>query len=202
MREQPNISEDRLCACLFEAFGLRAVALEFLPVGLDMHAGVYRVTDERATPFLLKVKSGEPHRPTFLAPRYLRDQGIEGVVAPLPAFGNVPWATLDTWTVSLYPFIAGDVGWNPPMTENHWRAVGTTLKQIHQVMPSDDLVQQMRAEAFDVAAYAAQARAYDPLGPRANSGGEPGQALRESWIAHQPEIDAMVAAMETLGAAL
>jgi spectinomycin phosphotransferase len=58
MREQPSIPEEHLRACLQEQYDLIPVMLEFLPRGLDYHAGVYRVVSEQGTPYLLKVKSG------------------------------------------------------------------------------------------------------------------------------------------------
>lgn len=42
MREPLNIPEERLRACLQDQYGLIPVTLDFLPLGLDAYAGVYR----------------------------------------------------------------------------------------------------------------------------------------------------------------
>src|SRR5256885_8193136 len=122
MLEPPNIPEEHLRACLQEQYGLSAVTLEFLPVGLDSRAGVYRVMTAQGAAYLLKAKSGTLYEPSCIVPRYLKDQGAASVVAPLPTKRNALWTRLGEWgladwTAIVYPFIEGDVGWNPRMTD-------------------------------------------------------------------------------------
>lgn len=47
MREPPKIPIEALQACVQDHYTLFPVTLEFLPVGLDSHAGVYRVVSEQ-----------------------------------------------------------------------------------------------------------------------------------------------------------
>ena len=54
MREQPKIPEEQLRACFQDQYDLYPVTLEFLPLGLDYNAGVYRVVGEQGTAYLLK----------------------------------------------------------------------------------------------------------------------------------------------------
>ena len=103
-----NIPEDLLCTCLQEQYGISTIELEFLPLGLDTWAGVYRVLSEQGTSYFLKAKSGSFYEPGCLVPRYLRDQGITAVVAPLPTKRNTLWTQVGEWRVIVYPFIAGD----------------------------------------------------------------------------------------------
>src|SRR5712664_553413 len=105
MHEQPGIPEERLRACLQDQYDLTPVTLEFLPLGLDYHAGVYRVVSEQGTPYLLKVTSRPLYEPGCLVPHYLRDQGIISVVAPYPTKSHTLWTLLEEWTVIVYPFI-------------------------------------------------------------------------------------------------
>jgi spectinomycin phosphotransferase len=84
MREPPRIREEHLRTCLQTQYDLDPVMLEFLPLGKDYHAGVYRVVSKQGTAYLLKVKSGPFYAPSCLVPRYLRQQGITAVVAPVP----------------------------------------------------------------------------------------------------------------------
>ncbi len=84
MREQPGIPEEQLRACLQDQYDLYPFTLEFLPLGLDYNAGVYRVVSEQSTAYLLKVTSRPLYEPRCLVPRYLKDQGITSVVAPVP----------------------------------------------------------------------------------------------------------------------
>ena len=52
-----------LRACLQEQYDLVPATIDFLPLGQDMNAGVYRVLSEQGTPYLLKIKSGSFYTP-------------------------------------------------------------------------------------------------------------------------------------------
>src|SRR5258708_7520081 len=108
MREQPKISEHLLRACLQDQYDLHSLTLEFLPRGLDYHAGVYRVVNDQGTAYLLKATSRSLDEASCLVPRYLRDQGITSVVAPLPTRSSALWTRAEDWTAIIYPFIDGD----------------------------------------------------------------------------------------------
>ena len=123
MYEKPNIPDDDLRAAVRDQYGIDAATLAFLPLGLDSMAGVYRVVSEQGKAYLLKAKVGPFYEAGYLVSRYLCDQGIAGVVAPLRTKRNPLWTRLGEWTVTVYPFIEGENGWNPGMTDAHWRAV-------------------------------------------------------------------------------
>ncbi|MGI9061469.1 MAG: hypothetical protein ACR2H5_23150 [Ktedonobacteraceae bacterium] len=132
MREPPSIPEERLRACLQNHYDLIPVTLEFLPLGPDYNAGVYRVVNEQGTAYLLKVTSRPLYEPQCLVPRYLNEQGITSVVAPVPTKSNALWAQLENWNVIVYPFIDGDTSWMG-MTDEQWKEVGTIFQRIHQI---------------------------------------------------------------------
>src|SRR6266702_6280014 len=124
MRKHPSIAEEQLRACLQNQYDLIPVTLEFLPLGLDYHAGVYRVVSEQGTAYLLKVTSRPLYEPRCLVPRYLNDQGITAVVAPVPTRSGALWTKLVDWTVIVYPWISGDSSLTG-MTDAQWKEVGT-----------------------------------------------------------------------------
>src|SRR6202035_4362489 len=105
MREKPDIPDELLRTTLQDQYDLAPVTLEFLPLGLDYHAGVYRVVSEQGTAYLLKVKSGSIYETSCLVPDYLRDQGITSVVAPFPTRNHALWTRTEEWNVIMYPFI-------------------------------------------------------------------------------------------------
>ncbi len=203
MREPPDIPEGHLRACLREQYDLSPVTFEFLPLGLDSRAGVYRVVCERGAPLLLKVKSGPHYAPSCLVPRYLRDQGIPEVVAPLPTTRDALWTQIlagdrADWVVTVYPFVEGYTGWKPALTEAQWEAVGTAVKQIHRVMPPPDGFESLRKETFDASAYGSWVRAFDEEHMRATGGGFAEQALRAVWVEHRPALYKVLTVLEGL----
>ena len=113
MYEKLNIPDDDLRAVLREQYGIEAAALAFLPLGLDSMAGVYRVVSKQGTAYLLKARAGPFYEAGYLVSRYLRDQGIAGVVAPLRTQSNALWTKLGVWTITVYPFIKGSMAGTP-----------------------------------------------------------------------------------------
>lgn len=202
MREQPKIPVEHLRACLQEQYGLASVTLEFLSLGLDYNAGVYRVVSEQGTAYLLKVTSRPLYEPGCLVPRYLNDQGITSVVAPVPTRSGALWTRVEDWTVIVYPFIDGETSWTG-MTDEQWKEVGTIFQQIHQVMLPPEGFSSLRKETFDPTEYTRWVRAFETQHFQQRLGGSVSErALRSSWMAHQPTIHAVVTSLETLAGVL
>ncbi len=202
MREPPNIGEDRLRACLQDEYDLNPVTLEFLPLGKDYHAGVYRVLSEQGTAFLLKVTPRPLYEPACLVPHHLRDQGITSVVAPVPTKSHALWTKLGEWTVILYPFLEGESSLTG-MTTEQWMEVGTIFKRIHQVRLSPAGFESLRKETFDPTTYLRWVRGFETQHLSAQHGGSASQrALRADWRAHQSTIHTAVTSLEKLAEAL
>ncbi len=69
MLKKPNIPDERLIMVLREQYAIPVSRLEFLALGYDTSAGVYRVTAEDGIAYFLKVKEGEVYLPAVLVPR-------------------------------------------------------------------------------------------------------------------------------------
>jgi len=202
MRKPPNIAEEQLRACFQNQYDLIPVTLAFLPRGLDYNAGVYRMVSEQGTAYLLKVTSRPLYEPRCLVPRYLNDQGITSVVAPVPTRSGALWTQLEKWTVIVYPFIDGDTSFTG-MTNEQWKEVGTIFKQIHQVMLPPEGFASLRKETFDPTEYTRWVRTFETQHLHSRHGGsESSRALRADWLAHQSTIHTAVASLEKLAAEL
>src|SRR6266849_54821 len=202
MRKPPSIAEEQLRACFQNQYDLIPVTLEFLPRGKDYHAGVYRVVSEQGTAYLLKVTSRPLYEPRCLVPRYLNDQGITSVVAPVPTRSGALWTLLEEWTVIVYPFIDGETSWTG-MTNEQWKEVGTIFQQIHQVRLSPEGFESLRKETFDPTEYARWVRAFETQHLHSRHGGSVSErALRADWRAHQSTIHTGVTSLEKLAEVL
>jgi len=198
MREQPKILEKRLRACLQEQYDLYPVTLEFLPRGKDYQAGVYRVVSGQGTAYLLKVTSRPLYEPSCLVPRYLSNQGITSVVAPIPTRSGTLWTKLVNWTVILYPFIEGDTSLTG-MTDEQWKEVGTIFKRIHQARLSPEGFESLRKETFDPTEYTRWVHAFETNHLHLRHGGSrSSRTLRTDWRAHQSTIHTGVTSLEKL----
>ena len=201
MREKLGIAVEQLRVCLQEQYDLIPVTLDFLPLGLDTRAALYRVVSEHGTPSLLKVTSRPLYKPQCLVPRYLSDQGIASVVAPLPTKRHTLWTRVEDWTVIVYPFLDGDTSWTG-MTDKNWKDTGTVFKRIHQVILPPEGFESLRKETFDPTEYARWVRAFETQHARSEGGSVSERALRSSWIAHQPTIHTAVTSLEKLAGVL
>ncbi|GHO61928.1 spectinomycin phosphotransferase [Ktedonobacter sp. SOSP1-52] len=198
MSKEPGLSDESLRHCLEEQYALNAATFELLSGGLDVNARVYRVVSEQGDAYLLKAKQGPFYEPAYRVPRYLRDQGITSVVAPLPTREQALWVTVDRWTLVLYPFIDGDSSWNPGMDDTYWRSLGAAFKQIHQINQPAEVFQGVRKEAFELAEYrrgvrTIEARLAQFVGDSASE-----QSLYRNWMAYQATIHAVMDSMEKL----
>jgi len=205
MREKLSISEERLQACLQEQYDLISATLEFLPLGHDTRAGVYLVVSECGIPYLLKVKLGSLYEPGCLVPRFLHDQGITSVVAPLSTKRHTLWTQTEDWSVIVYPFLDGDTGW-AGMTDAHWKEVGSIFKQIHQVVLPSVSFESLRKETFDPTEYISWVHTFETQLETQIAVSEDvsisERVLRASWIAHKSTIHAMMTSMEKLAKVL
>ena len=202
MREPPRILEEHLRTCLQDQYDLSPVMFEFLPLGLDYNAGVYRVVSEQETAYLLKVTSRPLYEPSCLVPALLSNQGIASVVAPLPARSGALWTRVEEWTVIVYPFIDGDTSWTG-MTNEQWQEVGTIFQRIHRVRLPPEGFESLRKETFDPTEYARWVHAFETHHLHSRHDGSVSQrALRSCWMAHQLTIHTVVTSLEKLARVL
>ena len=198
IHEQPGIPLESLRACLQNQYNLHPVTLEFLPLGHDYDAGVYRVVSEQGTPYLLKVTTRPLYEPRCLVPRYLHDVGITHVVAPIPTMSGALWTQLEKWTVIVYPFIAGETNWTG-MTDAHWKEAGNIFRRIHQAQPPSEGFTSIRKETFDPTVYTDWVHDFEAQHLHSlDAGSASAQALRASWVAHQSTIHMIMTSMEKL----
>jgi spectinomycin phosphotransferase len=149
MREPPRLADQTILAALQAHYGLPGPTLTFLPLGSDSASAVYRVQAAGGAAYLLKARAGQGFsEPSLAVPRCLHDQGVPHIVAPLPTLSQALWVSVNGFALSLYPFIDGRTGVDAGLSEQHWRALGTTLKQIHASPLTPDLLRIVQRETF------------------------------------------------------
>ncbi|MBZ0300870.1 MAG: aminoglycoside phosphotransferase family protein [Anaerolineae bacterium] len=200
MLEKPDLQDEALITCLRVHYGLPVCALEFLPIGYDSSAWVYRVETDDATPYFLKVRRGVVYEPSLRVPHALHAQGIAEVVAPLAAQSGALWQRLDSFSLILYPFIEGRTGMDGGMTAEQWMTFGRVLKQIHSLPLAPELQTQVVRETFTLRPQWMQViqrlQAEVPTGVYR----DPAQRVMAAfWDERRAEIEAIVRRAEMLG---
>jgi spectinomycin phosphotransferase len=151
MLQKPPIADEALATCAHATYGITVARLEFLPLGEDTNAGVYRVAASDGSTYFLKVRRGAVYSPSVTVPRALRAAGMAEVVAPLPTITHEPWGTVGEFAVLLYPFVAGESGWDR-MTAARWHAYGAILRRLHTTRLPDEIIRTLPRETFVPAA--------------------------------------------------
>ncbi len=148
MLEKPDLQDERIIACLQDDYGLRVAQIAFLPLGADLNAAVYRVVADDDAVYFLKLKRGVFDETCVMLPKFLSEQGIAQIIAPLSTETEQPWASLDAFTVILYPFVEGRDAYELDLTDQHWVDFGTALKRIHTAQAPPALTRLIRQETY------------------------------------------------------
>jgi spectinomycin phosphotransferase len=148
MIEKPNIKDEKIIIALNENFSIEVSDIGFLPIGNDSSAFAYRVEAKSGNSYFLKVRRKITNLAGLFVPRFLKDNGIEQVVAPLPTKMQELSVEMDGFALILYPFITGNEAMKVGMTDAHWTEFGATLKRIHTTELIGSTLQYVMQESF------------------------------------------------------
>jgi spectinomycin phosphotransferase len=146
--EKPDIHDDRIIACLGDEYGLNGVEVTFLPLGADQHTAVYRAVAHAGPAYFVKLRQGAFDKASVALPRFLSDQGIAQIIAPLETQNGTLWASLDAFKLILYPFVQGVDGYEVNLSEHQWEVLGRALKRIHTTTLPAALRRAIRQEHY------------------------------------------------------
>ena len=148
MLEKPDLPDEKIIACLRNGFGLRVTQIAFLPIGADVNTAVYRAVAEDESPYFVKLRRGAFDEITVTLPKFLRDQGIAQILAPLATTRGKLWANLGADKLMLYPFVNGRDGYAVDLSEHHWIDLGIALKRIHTMILPQALMDRIQRETY------------------------------------------------------
>jgi spectinomycin phosphotransferase len=148
MLEKPDIPESLITACLLEHYGLAAAQTVFLPIGADENTAVYRLVADDGAPYFLKVRRGDFDETSATVPKFLSDQGIKQIIAPIETMKQQLWASFDRYNLVLYPFIEGRSGFDVELSDRNWVDLGIGLRAIHNTVLPPAIMSRLRHETY------------------------------------------------------
>jgi spectinomycin phosphotransferase len=149
MLEKPNIADFTITAALRDAYRIDAASLDFLPLGYDSYAGVYRAEAADGRVYFVKVRSDGVYPPSVSVPHALIEQGIDAVIAPIPTIMSALWVEIDDgWSMIVYPFVEGRSGIDAGLTDAQYVEYGAVLRRIHSTRLDADLAARVKREDF------------------------------------------------------
>jgi spectinomycin phosphotransferase len=147
MLEKPDLPEEKIAACVREAYGLPVNQVVFLPLGADGNTAVYRLTTTCQT-YFLKLRGGTFDETSVNLPQCLSEQGVDHIIAPQAAKTGLSWTHLDAYTVILYPFVEGRNVYEVNLLDHHWRELGAVLKGVHTAVIPPSITRHIRRETY------------------------------------------------------
>lgn len=197
MIEKPEISDEKIIACLKEHYSIEIRKIEFLPIGNDASAFAYRLETINDV-YFLKIRTELPNLAGLFVPRFLRDHGIEQVVAPLFTNNQRLFTQVDGFFLVLYPFVAGIEAMKVGMSDAQWMEFGEVLKQIHHTEIPSDISQHIRRETF-IPKWSALARAFQAQVATRQYDDPYQRELAAFWNSNRKTIETVIGRVETIG---
>jgi spectinomycin phosphotransferase len=148
MLEEPNLPNEKIIACLRSEYGLNIVQVAFLPLGADPNTAVYRVSTDDRKSYFLKLRLGNFDETSVMLPKFLKDQGIEQVIAPVMTRDHQLCTALENFNLILYPFVEGRDGFEVKLSARQWLDFGVALKGIHTIKIPADLKSRLQLETY------------------------------------------------------
>ncbi len=148
MLEKPNFSDAKIVACLKDEFGLSITQISFLPLGADRNTAVYRAVTEDRKAYFVKLRLADFEAVAVKLPKFLSDQGIRQIIAPLATrMGNL-WVDLKPHKLILYNYVKSQNGYETNLSDQQWVDFGRTLKSIHNTPIIDQISKDIPNETY------------------------------------------------------
>jgi spectinomycin phosphotransferase len=148
MLEKPDLPDENIIACLHEEYGLTVFQVDFLPLGADLNTAAYRMVTDDKKPYFVKIRRGVFDETSVAYPKFLFDQGIAQVIAPLITKTRQLAANLDAFKLILYPFIEGHNAYQVNLSDRQWNDFGKALKSIHATKIPPALTKHIMQESY------------------------------------------------------
>jgi spectinomycin phosphotransferase len=145
---KPDLKDEKIIACLQNAYGLTVEKIAFLPLGADFNTVVYQVTTSNQVDYFLKLRRGEFIDASVSVPEYLASLGIKQVISPIATKTRQLWANLASFKVILYPYVEGRNGVETKLSEEQWIQFGAAIKKLHNIHIPNALTRGTPREVF------------------------------------------------------
>lgn len=191
-----DISTETIAAVLREHYDLSVRQAAFLPLGADLTAAAFRIIATNDEVYFLKLRRGAFNGLEVSLPAWLHGD-IAAVMAPLATETGALWFADHGYAWTLYPYFSGENAYHASLTDGHWRALGATLRRIHDAQPPADLAAQLPCDKIELR-YCDAVRAYDEQLKTEREQDPLVARLATFWQDQQTEILLVVARAEEL----
>ena len=199
MSEPSKVTEASLTRMVKNNYGITVRTLSFLPLGADVDTFTYRLEAFNGVDFFLKLRSKKGFQPaSLLIPCFLDQQGIPYVLTPLMTESGTAWVELESYILSLFPFVEGHRVAEGGMSPEHWNALGAMMRRVHTCRLPEDLLQHIPYERFTPSRREIVPRLDDVL-TDSNQPDPLQHELADFWSSHRTTIHHVITRSDALG---
>lgn len=148
MRHPPDLPDGTVVTAVRGGFGAETATLVPLPVGNDADSWSYRVETAAGPAWFLKVRAGPSPGRGAAVPALLQRRGVPNVLAPLATSTGASSVTVGRFALALYPLLEARPGAEAGLSPAQWRELGATMRQVHAVPATPELIRLVGREAF------------------------------------------------------
>lgn len=148
MTAKPSLSPQLIIDCLKAHYDIEVAALEWLPMGADIHASVYKAQTHDGLCYFVKLKRGCSYDMSVAILALLQASGIQEIIPPVQTTDGNLVRHINEFTLTVYPFIEGKNGFCNHLTDDQWMTLGKVLKQVHAFDVPPSVKERIRTESY------------------------------------------------------
>ena len=141
-------SSQKLIDALGKSYGIEVKALEFLPLGADRNASVYKARARDGKDYFVKLKRKYDRKIGIAITKLLYEAGIRQMILPIATLQGDQTVHIGDDMLIVYPFVVGQDGFSRDLSHEQWTALGIALRKIHEIKLPAALQEQIRKEAY------------------------------------------------------
>jgi spectinomycin phosphotransferase len=190
-------------------FGVDLTSIDGVGHGADEEAELWRGVSVDGAPYAVKLSGGGTPAGLVVSAQ-LAEQGVPGVVGPVPTRHGPLWSERQGRRLSVVPWVSDDRALGGGMSPGHWASYGALLAKVHATAVSDSLAALLPREDHTHERMASAVRALDrrlhepvdvPVDEPARDGPADHltRALAEEWCAAAGLVSTLLALADSLG---
>lgn len=117
-------------------WGLKINNLTPLNLGADIHASTYNADNT----YFIKLKQGSNLSATLLD--LMHQNNLQHIISPINTNEGKPFLSINSLTITVYPFIEGQNAFSQNLTDEQWITLGKTLRKVHELKVPEHLIKK------------------------------------------------------------
>jgi spectinomycin phosphotransferase len=116
-------------------YGIQSSYIEQLNIGFDKNTILYRLFTFDKTAYFLKIRLGRFIESSIKIPFLLsNNMGLGNIIDPIETLDKKLYVKLLPYTITIYPYINGQSGWDVELTEDQFIKLGKFMFDLHSII--------------------------------------------------------------------